>query len=61
MTYYKIIAENARTKQRVQEQALNGYEYSSEKEAWEAARSLADKMTTQSGEPWVAKVDTYSK
>lgn len=60
-TYYKVIAENSRTKERVQQQDLTGFEYVDENQAWEAARGLAEKMTRKNAVEWVAKVEKYSK
>lgn len=60
-TYYKPVAENSRTKERVQQQDLTGFEFTDENQAWEAARGLAEKMTRKNNIEWVAKVDRYSK
>ena len=61
MIYFKPIAHNTRTKQRVQQQDLGGHEFTREDQAWEAAQGLVEKMQRTSRDQWVAMVESYSK
>lgn len=59
MLAYRIIARNEKTKQRVQQQFLNGYVVTNEEEALRLAQDLAEKQSKRSRDTWTAVVESY--
>jgi hypothetical protein len=59
MQAYKIIAKNSKTRQRIQQQYLNGYLVTDYTEALRLAQDLAEKQSRRSGETWTAVVETF--
>lgn len=59
MLAYRIIAKNTKTKQRVEQQFLNGYKVTNETEALRLAQDLAEKQSRRSRDTWEAVVETY--
>jgi|LauGreDrversion4_2_1035121.scaffolds.fasta_scaffold757632_2 hypothetical protein len=60
MIAYRVLAQNLKTKIRVERQDLSGRLVVNEDEAWQLARDFASQQEQRSGEQWAARVDTYT-
>jgi hypothetical protein len=60
MIAYRVLAQNLKTKIRVERQDLTGRLVVNEDEAWQLARDFASQQEQRSGEQWAARVDTYT-
>lgn len=60
MIAYRVLAQNLKTKIRVERQDLTGRLVVNEDEAWQLARDFASQQQQRSGDQWAARVDAYT-
>lgn len=60
MQAYRILARNTKTKQRLEQQFLNGYKVTNELEALRLAQDFAEKQSRRSRDTWEAQIESYT-
>jgi hypothetical protein len=59
MQAYRILAKNTKTKQRLEQQFLDGYRVTNETEALRLAQDFAVKQSRRSRDTWEGVIEVY--